>query len=449
MTHPTVRRALENPSPPPISTVNAAWLERIAREAGADDVAFVPLDHPDLAEEVAPVREALPSTRSLVAFVVRTARTPIRSPMRSVANGEFHRASDRTEEVGAAVVAALEAVGVPALVPSVGFPMEMDRFPGRGWVVAHKRVAEAAGLGRMGLHRNVIHPKFGSYVLLGTVLVGAEIDAAPRTLDFNPCFECRLCVAACPVGAVRTDGTFDGGACLTHNYREFMGGFNDWVGSVTESADRWDYRARVGQSETASWWQSLTTGPHYKAAYCVAACPAGEDVIGPYLADKKGFVAAIVEPLRAKVEPVYVMPGTDAEAHVVARYPHKRVRKVEGGLFAESIPGFVRGAPILFQAKKAKDQRFAVAFRFTGADATEVTFRVEAGALRITPGLATDADVTVTVDGAHWIEVLNGRRNPVWLVFTGRMKIAGDRAALDRFQACFPARTSLSAKGAA
>ena len=40
----------------------------------------------------------------------------------------------------------------------MGFPMEMDRFPGKIWVVSHKRVAVAAGLGRMGIHRNVIHP---------------------------------------------------------------------------------------------------------------------------------------------------------------------------------------------------------------------------------------------------------------------------------------------------
>jgi hypothetical protein len=30
-------------------------------------------------------------------------------------------------------------------------------------------------------------------------------------------------------------------------------------------------------------WQSLTYGANYKSAYCIAVCPAGEDVIGPYL----------------------------------------------------------------------------------------------------------------------------------------------------------------------
>ena len=48
--------------------------------------------------------------------------------------------------------------------PSMGFPMEMDKFPGKIWVVSHKPVAVAAGLGMIGIHRNVIHQKFGNWL---------------------------------------------------------------------------------------------------------------------------------------------------------------------------------------------------------------------------------------------------------------------------------------------
>jgi epoxyqueuosine reductase len=102
----------------------------------------------------------------------------------------------------------------------------MDRFPReRIWVVAHKTVAVAAGLGVMGLHRNVIHPRFGSFVLLATVVVDAEVSEYGQALDYSPCIDCKLCVAACPVGAISKDGL----ACTTHNYREFMSGFTDWA----------------------------------------------------------------------------------------------------------------------------------------------------------------------------------------------------------------------------
>lgn len=79
-------------------------------------------------------------------------------------------------------------------------------------------------------------------------------------------------------------------------------------------------------------WQSLAYRPNYKAAYCMAACPAGEDVIGPFLDDRKAFLTDVVKPLQDKVEPVYVVPGSNAETHVRKRFPHKTVRQVSNGL---------------------------------------------------------------------------------------------------------------------
>jgi epoxyqueuosine reductase QueG len=106
----------------------------------------------------------------------------------------------------------------------MGFPMEVDRFPDRKiWVVSHKPVAVAAGLGRMGIHRNVIHPRFGNFILLGMVLIDAEVSAYDHPIDYNPCLEYMLCVAACPVGAISSDSHFNFSACYTHNYREFLG----------------------------------------------------------------------------------------------------------------------------------------------------------------------------------------------------------------------------------
>ena len=139
-------------------------------------------------------------------------------------------------------------------------------------------------------------------------------------------------MAACPVGAIGADGHFDFSACYTHNYREFLGGFGDWVEQVADSKDALDYRRRVSDSETASIWQSLGFGPNYKAAYCMAVCPAGEDVIGPFLDDRKGFLKEVVNPLQEKEETLYVVPGSDAEAHAAKRFPHKRTKPVGNGL---------------------------------------------------------------------------------------------------------------------
>jgi sugar lactone lactonase YvrE len=130
-----------------------------------------------------------------------------------------------------------------------------------------------AGLGHMGIHRNLIHPQFGNFVLLGTVLMDREASEYNHPIDYNPCLECKLCVAACPVGAIGPEGTINFGSCFSHNYREFMGGFSDWVEQVADARNGIDYRRRVSDVETASMWQSLSHGANYKSAYCLFSLP--------------------------------------------------------------------------------------------------------------------------------------------------------------------------------
>jgi Fe-S-cluster-containing hydrogenase component 2 len=331
--HPTVRKVIADrvDRPPRAEVIDADWLTSVCLAAGADDVAFASVDDPELASEVSHVEQALPGTRSYISLVVKMNRENVRSTARSVANQEFHRSGEILNEAAREITRILEDRRYRALNPSATFPMEMDRFPGRIWVVAHKPVAVAAGLGVMGIHRNVIHPRFGNFILLGTILVDAEISSYGQPLDYSPCLECKLCVAACPVGAIGKDGEFDFFACSTHNYREFMGGFTDWAQTIADSSDADEFRARVSDSENASMWQSLSFKPNYKAAYCLAVCPAGEEVIEPYLDDRKEFMDRVLKPLQDKRETLYVLPNSAAKAYAERRFPHKPVKVVDGG----------------------------------------------------------------------------------------------------------------------
>ena len=329
--HPTVRAVRSRPAQAP-GVIDADWLRKVCLDAGADDVGFARVADPALSSEVPHVEAALPGAVSYISLVVRMNRDNVRSSERSVANQEFHRSGELMNEAAHRITRVLQDAGHRVVNPSATFPMEMDRFPGRIWVVAHKPVAVAAGLGAMGIHRNVIHPRFGNFILLGTVIVASEISDYGTPLDYSPCLECKLCVAACPVGAIRKDGDFDFVACSVHNYREFMGGFTDWAQTIADSADATEFRSRVSDSENASMWQSLSFKANYKAAYCLAVCPAGEDVIEPYLDDRKGFMDLVLKPLQNKVETLYVLPNSEAEAHAVKRYPHKPVKRVDSGI---------------------------------------------------------------------------------------------------------------------
>ena len=418
--------------------LDARELRQLLIDAGADDAGFVEIDRPELSDQRDDIARALPGAKALAAFVVRMNREPIRTPARSLANLEFHHTGDEIDAIGRKVVRALQERGVRALSPAMGFPMEMDRFPDKIWVVSHKPVAVAAGLGRMGIHRNVIHPKFGNFILLGTIVLDAEVSDYGRPIDYNPCLECKLCVAACPVGAIGADGHFNFNACYTHNYREFMGGFSDWIEQVVESRGRRNYRERFVDTETASMWQSLSFGPNYKAAYCLSVCPAGEDVLAPYLADRRQFMVDHLRPLQEKEEAVYVVPGSDAESHVPGRFPNKTIRRVAGTLRPRNVDQFIVGLPLVFQPGKSEGLEATYHFTFFGAEDRDVTVVIRDRRVTVSDGHSGRADLQVTADTRTWLGFLAKERSLVWALLSRRIRLKGPPRLLVAFGKCFP-----------
>ena len=441
--HPTViaftAKAATHPPAAARAPLEADWLRRLCREAGADDMGLVEIGRPALDDQRDDLLQFFPGAKTLVSFVCRMNREPIRSPARSVANLEFHQAGDHVNAVAQTIVTMLERDGIRAVNPAMGFPMEMDRInQGKIWVVSHKPVAVAAGLGHMGIHRNVIHPRFGNFILLGTVLVGAEATAYDQPLSYNPCLECKLCVAACPTGAIAPDGQFNFAACYTHNYREFMGGFTDWVEQVADSLNARDYRKKVADAESTSMWQSLSFGANYKAAYCLAVCPAGEEVIGPYLMDKPTHVRATVRPLQEKEETVYVVGGSDAEAHVARRFPTKKTKRVGNGLRPRSIPFFLSSLPHVFQPGQAKGLNATYHFTFTGADVRQATVVIRDRTVQVSAGHVGTAALQVTADSQWWLGFLAKERSLLWGLVSRRLRLRGAPRLLRAFGKCFP-----------
>jgi ferredoxin len=438
--HPAVIRYRKTKTErPEARRLETEWLRKTCLEAGADDVGFVEVERAELSAEKRFIESVLSGTRTLIALVARMNRESIRTPARSVSNLEFHQVGDSLNHVSHKIVSILEGKGVRAVNPTVGFPMEADRWDhGRIWTVSHKTVAVAAGLGQMGIHRNVIHPRFGSFILLNTILMDAELSQYDHPIEYNPCVECKLCVAACPTGAIGVDGHFDFSACYTHNYREFMGGFVDWVETIAGSGSASQYRKRVNGSETVSMWQSLSFGANYKAAYCLSVCPAGEEVIGPFLENRGAFLTTVVKPLQEKKETVYVVAHSDAEEHVARRFPAKKTKQVSNGLRASSIQQFLSFLPHLFQRNRSKGLDACYQFAFTGVEAATATIIIRNQEIDVQSGHVGKADLYIQADSKSWLKFLRKEKNILELWLRRKIRLRGNPRLLLSFGRCFP-----------
>ncbi|MEE9355984.1 MAG: SCP2 sterol-binding domain-containing protein [Methylococcaceae bacterium] len=439
--HPTVKKIREKQIQlKPFGSqqmLDADWLKKLCLGFGADDVGFVEVERPEIDVDRDSIEQYAPWTKTLVAFVCRMNKEPVRTTARSVANLEFHHAGDQVNEVAKKIVTALEEKNIRAINPSMGFPMEMDQFPGKIWVISHKLVAVAAGLGQIGIHRNVIHPRFGNFILLGTVLMEASLAKQSQPIDYNPCVSCKLCVAACPVGAIGSDGDFNFSSCYTHNYKEFMGGFTNWVETIADSKDGKDYRNKVNDAESASVWQSLSYGANYKAAYCMAVCPAGEDVMSPFLANRPEFVKEIVKPLQQKKESIYVVKGSDAEEHVLKRFQHKTIRHINNGLRPTTIENFLTGLKLTFQRNQSKGLNATYHFVLEGVEQQQATITIKNKQLTIVEGLVGQASIKITADSQVWVKFIRKEASLPWALIRRKIRIKGNPKLLIKFGKCF------------
>jgi hypothetical protein len=217
-----------------------------------------------------------------------------------------------------------------------------------------------------------------------------------------------------------------------------MGGFTNWVEQIADSKDALDYRKRVNDPESASMWQSLSFGANYKAAYCLSVCPAGEDVIGPYLTNKAEHLQEVVRPLQEKKETVYVVAGSDAEEHVARRFPLKTIKRVGNGLRPPTIQRFLSGLRFTFQPGKAEKLNAVYHFTFTGKEEQEATVTIRDSKLQVQDDHHGAADLRVTADSETWLGFLAKERSLLWALLRRKIRIKGSPKLLIAFGKCFP-----------
>ena len=80
--------------------------------------------------------------------------------------------------------------------------------------VAERTWALQAGIGWLGRNTCIISPEFGSWLFLGELITNLDLKSDPPLS--GSCGDCRLCIEACPTGALEDSYILDANKCISY-----------------------------------------------------------------------------------------------------------------------------------------------------------------------------------------------------------------------------------------
>ena len=155
--------------------------------------------------------------------------------------------------------------------------------------------ARRAGLGWFGKNTMLLHPRLGSWFLLGGLLVDLELTPTP-SFDTRHCGTCTACLDACPTGAFDGPYRLDARKCISYFTIELKADVpTEWRPAVSD----WLFGCDVCQ-EVCPWNRKAPPG-------CEALAPR-DDLAG---VDAAELLALSAEAFRARFEgtALYPRPG--------------------------------------------------------------------------------------------------------------------------------------------
>jgi epoxyqueuosine reductase QueG len=233
-------------------------------------------------EEITPTARKplalLKSAKSVVAFGVHLLRGVMRGDDLRLKQFNAVEACRICDDIGLRLSYFLEQKGFEALNVHADLPVDFEK-PGLMGDLSLRHIAAEAGLGEIGLSTNFICQEYGPRIYLGAVITSAELQ--PNENNPQPLCDrdaCRLCLSACPVGAIREDGTKNHNLCLPEAMPFGLRNTLRHFSRILKETDPTKQGNLIYSPETYNAWQSLLTkiGVFGGCFRCMEVCPIGK-----------------------------------------------------------------------------------------------------------------------------------------------------------------------------
>nr|BAL54647.1 Fe-S cluster binding protein [uncultured Chloroflexota bacterium] len=100
------------------------------------------------------------------------------------------------------------------IIAQVGHEIPYRYYTDSGPIL-ERELAQRAGLGWIGKNSCLIHPRYGSYLLLAELLLGLELQP-DEPFPSDHCGRCTRCLEACPTACILPDRTLDARRCISY-----------------------------------------------------------------------------------------------------------------------------------------------------------------------------------------------------------------------------------------